>query len=97
MLALHSIIHFKDLFLLERIYTDAQITLEGTQDEWALTFLQTCLRCYYIALSFLSGQKWAEAMALFQRATAYASKAKNDKYLPGEPRPIFMIRLIFFK
>jgi len=41
-------------------------------------------RCYYIALSFLSGQKWAEAMALFQRATAYANKAKNDKSLPSK-------------
>ena len=41
-------------------------------------------RCYYIALSFLSGQKWAEAMALFQRATAYSNKAKNDKNLAGE-------------
>ncbi len=41
-------------------------------------------RCYYIALTFLSNQKWAEAMALFQRATAYANKAKNDKTLPSK-------------
>ncbi len=49
-------------------------------------FLQNAFifRCYYIALSFLSNQKWAEAMALFQRATAYANKAKNDKSLPSK-------------
>ena len=41
-------------------------------------------RCYYIALTFLTNQKWAEAMALFQRATAYANKAKNDKTLPSK-------------
>jgi hypothetical protein len=49
-------------------------------------FLQNAFifRCYYIALSYLSNQKWAEAMALFQRATAYANKAKNDKSLPSK-------------
>ena len=36
------------------------------------------LKCYYIALTYLNGQKWPEARALFQRATIYANKAKND-------------------
>lgn len=38
-------------------------------------------RCYYIALSFMAAQKWAESMALFQRVVIYANKAKNDKLL----------------
>jgi signal recognition particle subunit SRP68 len=29
----------------------------------------------------MSGQKWAEARALYQRATTYANKAKNDSLL----------------
>jgi len=40
------------------------------------------LKCYYIALTYLNGQKWPEARALFQRATSYANKAKNDKIVP---------------
>lgn len=41
-------------------------------------------RCNFLAQAFLSAQKWPEAMALFQRATAHAKKAKNDKMLDGE-------------
>ena len=41
-------------------------------------------RCYYIALSFMAAQKWAESMALFQRVVVYANKAKNDKLLEGK-------------
>ena len=32
------------------------------------------------------GQKWPEARALFQRATSYANKAKNDDILPKDLR-----------
>ena len=32
------------------------------------------------------GQKWPEARALFQRATSYANKAKNDDILPKNLR-----------
>ena len=41
-------------------------------------------RCFYIALTFLNAQKWAEAMALFQRAKTYAVKAKKDPKLEGK-------------
>ena len=41
-------------------------------------------RCCFIAQAFLAAQKWPEAMALFQRATAYANKAQNDNMLDGE-------------
>merc|ERR1712223_971815 len=44
------------------------------------------LKCYYIALTYLNGQKWPEARALFQRATSYANKAKNDKIVPDGMR-----------
>jgi len=43
-------------------------------------------RCYYIALSFMAAQKWAESMALFQRVVVYANKAKNDKLLEASLR-----------
>ena len=33
-------------------------------------------------MTYLNGQKWPEARALFQRATSYANKAKNDKIVP---------------
>lgn len=39
-------------------------------------------KCYYIALTYMSSQKWAETRALFQRANAYANKVKNDSLLP---------------
>ena len=39
-------------------------------------------KCYYIALTYLVTQKWAEARALFQRTTTYANKAKNDSMVP---------------
>ena len=41
-------------------------------------------RCNYLAQAFLAAQKWPEAMALFQRATVYAKKAKNDKMLESK-------------
>ena len=44
------------------------------------------LKCYYIALTYLNGQKWPEARALFQRATIYANKAKNDTIVPDSMR-----------
>lgn len=40
-------------------------------------------RCNYIAQAFLAAQKWPEAMALYQRATVYANKAKKDGALDG--------------
>ena len=40
-------------------------------------------RCFYIALAFLNAQKWAEAMALFQRAKDYVNKARKDAKLEG--------------
>jgi len=39
-------------------------------------------KCYFIALTYMGGQKWAETRALFQRAGAYANKVKNDSILP---------------
>ena len=44
------------------------------------------LKCYYIALTYLNGQKWPEARALFQRATIYANKAKNDTIVTDSMR-----------
>lgn len=41
-------------------------------------------RCHYLAQSIMMAQKWSEAMALYQRATTYAKKAKGDKTLDGE-------------
>ena len=38
-------------------------------------------RCYYIALSFMAGQRWPEAMALFQRVTVYTGKSLKDPSL----------------
>lgn len=43
-------------------------------------------RCFYIALAFLNAQKWAEAMALFQRAKDYVNKAKKDEKLEASMR-----------
>merc|ERR1711971_1434101 len=36
--------------------------------------------------TYLNGQKWPEARALFQRATIYANKAKNDTIVPDSMR-----------
>jgi len=52
------------------------------ETEAKVTFYKAA-RCYYIALSFMAAQKWAESMALFQRVVVYANKAKNDKLLEG--------------
>ena len=41
-------------------------------------------RCHFLAQSIMAAQKWSEAMALYQRATTYAKKAKNDKTLEGK-------------
>jgi len=43
-------------------------------------------KCYFIALTYMAGQKWAETRALFQRASAYANKVKNDTLLPEAMR-----------
>ena len=43
-------------------------------------------RCYFIALTYMAGQKWAETRALFQRAGAYANRVKNDTILPQAMR-----------
>ncbi len=56
------------------------------QEVEAKTIFYKAWRCYYIARSFLAAQKWPEAMAIFQRATTYAAKAKADKTLGAELR-----------
>jgi len=43
-------------------------------------------RCFYIALAFLQAQKWAEAMALFQRAKEHANRARKDSKLEDSMR-----------
>jgi len=63
-------------------------TLAGLEDdlefkqlvEAKVTFFKAW-RCCFLAQAFLYAQKWPEAMALFQRATAYGNKANQDKML----------------
>lgn len=55
------------------------------ETEAKVTFYKAT-RCYYIALSFMAAQKWAESMALFERVVLYANKAKNDKLLDASLR-----------
>jgi len=38
-------------------------------------------RSYYIALAFIVSQKWAEAMAVFQRSLQYLAQARDNKSL----------------
>jgi len=38
-------------------------------------------RSYYIALAFIVSQKWAEAMAVFQRSLQYLAQARDNKNL----------------
>jgi len=38
-------------------------------------------RSYYIALAFIINQKWAEAMAIFQRSLQYVAQARSNKNL----------------
>ncbi len=54
------------------------------QETEAKVMFYKAWRCHYIARSFMAALKWPEAMALFQRATVYASKSKADKALSGE-------------
>ena len=56
------------------------------QEIEAKTVYYKACRCLFIAQAFMAAQKWPEAMAMFQRATAYATKAKGDKVLPAELR-----------
>ena len=58
--------------------------LEFHHEIEAKTIFYKAARCYYIALSFMAAQKWAEAMALFQRVVVYANKAQQDKLLEGK-------------
>ena len=51
------------------------------QEVEAKTVYYKACRCFFIAQAFMAAQKWPEAMALFQRATSYATKAKGDKIL----------------
>jgi len=43
--------------------------------ETKITFYKA-FRSYYIALAFIASQKWAEAMAVFQRSLQYVSEAR---------------------
>ena len=51
------------------------------QEVEAKTVYYKACRCFFIAQAFMAAQKWPEAMAMFQRATSYATKAKGDKIL----------------
>ena len=51
-----------------------------------ISIIISLFRCYFIALTYMGGQKWAETRALFQRAGAYANKVKNDSILPQAMR-----------
>ena len=43
--------------------------------ETKITFYKA-FRSYYIALAFIASQKWAEAMAVFQRSLQYVSQVR---------------------
>ena len=45
--------------------------------ETKITFYKA-FRSYYIALAFIASQKWAEAMAVFQRSLQYVSQVIID-------------------
>eukprot|EP00095_Tigriopus_kingsejongensis_P001968 maker-scaffold886_size84816-snap-gene-0.28 protein:Tk01968 transcript:maker-scaffold886_size84816-snap-gene-0.28-mRNA-1 annotation:"signal recognition particle 68 kda protein" len=67
--------------------------LAGLEDDLSLkheieakTVFYKALRCYFIALTFLMAEKWPEAMALFQRATQHAQKAKIEENLNSSLR-----------
>ena len=44
--------------------------------EAEVTFYRA-FRSYYIALAFIVNQKWAEAMAVFQRSLQYVAQVEN--------------------
>merc|ERR1719189_234255 len=48
--------------------------------EAEMTFYKA-FRSYYIALAFIVSQKWAEAMAVFQRSLQYLAQARNNTNL----------------
>ena len=56
------------------------------QEIEAKTVYYKACRCFFIAQAFMAAQNWPEAMAMFQRATTYATKAKGDKILPPDLR-----------
>ena len=87
-----TIYSFFFLFSVMQNYNDIP-QLAGLEEDLALkqemeAKIVCCkaLKCYYIALTYLNGQKWPEARALFQRATIYANKAKNDTIVPDAMR-----------
>jgi len=51
------------------------------QEIEAKTVYYKACRCFFIAQAFMAARRWPEAMAMFQRATTYAVKAKGDKIL----------------
>ena len=84
--------YFYNFFSVMQNYNDIP-QLAGLEEDLALkqemeAKIVCCkaLKCYYIALTYLNGQKWPEARALFQRATIYANKAKNDTIVPDSMR-----------
>ena len=48
--------------------------------ETKITFYKA-FRSYYIALAFIASQKWAEAMAVFQRSLQYVSQVRISRQL----------------
>ncbi|KAH8301243.1 hypothetical protein KR018_009226 [Drosophila ironensis] len=54
---------------------DAQY--QGEVENLAITF--KAFRCYYIALTLVDMKKWKEAVALYERASKYASEALKGK------------------
>lgn len=74
--------HLTDMPLLAGLEEDLAFKHEV---EAKVVFYQAW-RCYFIALSFLSAQKWPEAMALFQRATHHAQKATANQNLDSSLR-----------
>ena len=50
--------------------------------ETKITFYKA-FRSYYIALAFIASQKWAEAMAVFQRSLQYVSQVRISERTSG--------------
>ncbi|KAH8380073.1 hypothetical protein KR009_008748 [Drosophila setifemur] len=53
---------------------------QGEVENLAVTF--KAFRCYYIALTLIDMKKWKEAVALYERASNYASEALKGKASP---------------
>ena len=51
--------------------------------ESKITFYKA-FRSYYIALAFIASQKWAEAMAVFQRSLQYVSQVRISERTSGK-------------